>query len=132
MCVDDNELLAEALARRLGAEADFHWVGIVTDGTSAYNRIIETKPHLVLLDIDMPDLDSFSVVERLAESSPEIRVLMFSGHVSHEYIRRAIDGGAWGYLSKNDDIDRLINSLRLAGRGEFVFSSEVEAVMRTH
>lgn len=132
MCVDDNELLAEALGRRLRCEPDFLWVGVIIEGAHAFDRIVQAAPDIVLLDIDMPDLDSFRVVEELAEKSADIRVLMFSGHVSQDYIRRAVDSGAWGYLSKNDDIDRLILAIRRAHSGEVVFSKEVEAVMKTH
>ena len=130
LCVDDNEMLADALGRRFAHESDLCWLGVVNQGVVAYARVMELRPDIVLLDIDMPDIDSFAVAEKLAADAPDVRVLMFSGHVSHDHIKRAIDSGVWGYLSKNDDIDSLIDRIRQAGRGEFVFSKEVEAVQR--
>jgi len=128
LCVDDNELMADALRRRFEQESALAWEGIITQGSLAYDRILEVRPDIVLMDIDMPNIDTFTIVERLCCDVPEIRVLMFSGHVSPKDIDRALDCGAWGYLSKNDDVTKLIDAITRAGRGELVFSYEVDAV----
>ncbi len=128
LCVDDNEDLAEAMRRRIAVEPSLAWAGIVGQGSEVLARVAELKPDIVLLDIDMPETDSFDLVQRLSGAAPRCRVLMFSGYVSLEYIDRALDCGAWGYLSKNDDVDRLIEDIRRAGRGEVAFSREVLAV----
>lgn len=130
LCVDDNEMVATALGRRLAIEPGVEWVGVVFNGIEAYERILEARPDLVLMDIDMPEIDVFAVVAQLAQVAPGIRVVMLSGHVDVELIERAIDGGAWGYLSKNDDIPELVECMRRAARGEIAFSREVEAVHR--
>lgn len=130
LCVDDNDMLSDALARRLAAEPSIAWSGVVRDGRDAYDRVMETRPDIVLMDIDMPGVDSFSIVARLAQEAPGVRVVMFSGHIDPGYIDRALDCGAWGYLSKNDDVPALLESLRLVARGELAMSGEVERVRR--
>lgn len=87
-------------------------------------------PDVVLMDIDMPGVDTFSMVERLAADVPTVRTLMFSGHVNRAFIDRAFDCGAWGYLSKNNDVARVIEGIRQAARGEIALSKEVQAVQR--
>lgn len=130
LCVDDNEELAASLRRRITVEPSLAWAGVVTQGSQVLAQVRELRPDIVLMDIDMPETDSFDVLGQLAAQTPATRVLMFSGHVSHELIDRALDCGAWGYLSKNDEVDRLIEDIQRAGRGEFVFSREVMAVQR--
>ena len=131
LCVDDNEMVGESLCRRLERERGIAWVGVEHDGRRAIERVIEGKPDVVLMDIDMPGVDCFAIVERLGSEAPDARVVMFSGHVSVAYINRALDSGAWGYLSKNDSVDRLVESVRRVAQGEFVFSEEVRAAQRT-
>jgi two-component system invasion response regulator UvrY len=130
LCVDDNELVADALGRRVLHDPGLEWLGLVSDGGVIHSSICELRPDVVLLDVDMPDVDTFSLVERLALDAPAVRVVMFSGHVDVEYINRALDCGAWGYLSKNEDGKVLIDCIKRAGLGEVVLSAEVEAVQK--
>lgn len=127
-CVDDNEMIAKSLARRIECESGIALVGLVHDGTVAYERVMEVTPDVVLMDIDMPGVDTFSIVERLSVDAPRVRVVMFSGHVNRAFIDRALDCGVWGYLSKNDDVARIIDGIRGVARGEIVLSREVHAV----
>jgi DNA-binding NarL/FixJ family response regulator len=126
LCVDDNRLIADALARRLDLEPDLEWAGWI-EQTSDLERVLNARPGVVMLDIDMPGCDPFELVRRLAESSPSTRVLMFSGHVRTDYIDRAIDAGAWGYVSKNESIEDVLAAIRRVASGEFVTTSDVNA-----
>ncbi len=130
LCVDDNPLIAVALQRRLEQEPGLTWAGVVSDGARAYDDITRLKPDIVLMDIDMPNTDSFAIVERLAGEQPHIKAIMFSGYVSRAYIDRALDCGAWGYLSKNDDVAKLLDAIKRVVEGDLVFSDEVETVRR--
>ena len=130
LCVDDNEELAESLRRRFATEKALAWAGVVLHGSEVLARVAAERPDIVLMDIDMPETDPFDLLVRITEQAPRTRVLMFSGHVSREYIDRALDCGAWGYLSKNDEVEGLIEQIVRAGQGHFVFSKEVLAVQR--
>lgn len=123
-CVDDNEMVGRALERRLGREPDLEWLGMLLDGAAARARIAELKPDIVLLDIDMPGVDTFLLAQQLSTEVPESRVVMFSGHVTPEFVERAINNGAWGYISKNDDVARIIEGIRSAARGEIALGKE--------
>ena len=131
LCIDDNEMVGESLRQRFGRERWIAWVGVERDGLRTLDAVRELNPHVVLMDIDMPGTDSFDMVERIGVASPDVRVVMFSGHVSVAYINRALDSGAWGYLSKNDAVDRLVEAVRRVADGEFAFSEEVRAAQRT-
>ena len=124
-CVDDNPLLADALQRRLASEADLAWAGWSEDTNAAVRAILGNPPDVVMLDIDMPGHESFEMVKRLAIEAPGVRVLMFSGHVRPDYLDRAIDAGAWGYVSKHDTMDDILHAIRRAATGEFVVTSDV-------
>ncbi len=128
LCVDDNTLVADALGRRLAQEPTIRWLGLVSEGTLVVPRTLELRPDVLLMDVDIPDVNTFAIVERLSREAPSVRVVMFSGHVNAGYIGRALDCGAWGYLSKHENGEVLIDCIKRVGRGEVVLSAEADAV----
>jgi DNA-binding NarL/FixJ family response regulator len=124
MCVDDNELVADAVKRRIAFESKFEWVGWVAHTGEVTDRVQQAKPDVMLFDIDMPGRDAFDVVRELAEQFPEARAVMFSGYVRGDYIDRAIECGAWGYVSKNASIDEVLLAVENVAKGEFAFTGE--------
>ncbi len=131
LCVDDNDLVAQAMCRRVEQEGSIFWLGVITDVELIRGKIIELAPDVVLMDIDMPGVDTFSMVQELSAMLPATRIVMFSGHIEASYIEKALDSGAWGYLSKHDDVGSLIQGIRRVGEGSIVFSADVETVRRT-
>ncbi|MBL9121151.1 MAG: response regulator transcription factor [Phycisphaerae bacterium] len=131
VCIDDNAMIASALVRRLESDPTLTCVQVVQEGNASFQVVREASPDIVLMDVDMPGVDTFAIVERFASELPDVRVIMFSGHVNPEFIDRALDAGAWGYLSKNEDVVDLIEAIRRAGQGEIVLSKEAQTVQRS-
>ena len=126
LCVDDNELIAQALRRRVASEPGVVWAGWLQSGATLTETLRMDPPDVVLLDVDMPGEDSFDLLRRAAEAFPNVRVLMFSGHVRADYIDRAIECGAWGYVSKNDGTDDVLKAVAQAHAGELALSPDVK------
>jgi DNA-binding NarL/FixJ family response regulator len=126
VCIDDNPLVADALERRLSMEMDFRWLGWLNQSDDILARLVELAPDLVLLDIDMPGLDAFQLVEDACRRLPEVRVVMFTGYSRPDYLEEALRRGAWGYLSKSATTQGLLESLRRVVRGEVVLVDEVD------
>ena len=127
LCVDDNEHLADALRVKFGAVGGFDWQGWLPDAGGLVGKVLRDCPSVVLLDIDMPGVDPFDALAELATRCPECRVIVFSGHVRRELIDRALDSGAWGYVSKNDGEEALLEAVRMVAAGELALSPEVRA-----
>jgi DNA-binding NarL/FixJ family response regulator len=124
LCVDDNQMVAEALQRRIQLESRFEWVGWMPGAEGLLEEVRKTRPHVMLIDIDMPGRDTFEVVHELAQVVPDARAMMFSGYVRGDYIDRAIEAGAWGYVSKNASIDEVLAAIEQVARGEFAMTAE--------
>lgn len=131
LCVDDNHLLGKALGRCIENEPNFRWLGAIADGTDAIPEAERLHPDVILMDIDMPGFDTFKMVEQLADALPRTRVIMLSGHVDREYLKRSLDAGAWGYLSKAEETDVLIEGIRSVHRGEIALGKEISALQRS-
>jgi len=126
MLVDDNAILAEALPFVLRNDPRFAWSGWVSNGSDVLNLVTQTAPDVVLMDVDMPNVDTFELVRRLTASCPQTKIVMFSGHVRQEYIEAAFDAGAYGYLHKDDEFPSLLESLLRAHGGEIVMSPPIK------
>jgi DNA-binding NarL/FixJ family response regulator len=123
LCVDDNEMVAAALRRRIEFEPHLQWAGWANDLSGLPEQVEQLRPSVVLLDIDMPG-DSFQLIRDLALRCPDVRVVMFSGYVRQDFIDRAIAEGAWGFVSKNSGIDEVLAAVEQVAAGEFALSAE--------
>jgi DNA-binding NarL/FixJ family response regulator len=124
LCIDDNPLVAEALARRIALESDFRWLGWLSGREDIAERVGALEPDIVLLDIDLPGVDAFEVVSLLSEKTPGSRVVMFTGFDRPEYQEQALARGAWGYISKDVATGSLLSSLRRVANGEVAMDDD--------
>ncbi len=127
LCVDDNFLVAEGIRIKLMLTGGFQWLGQLADADHLVDEARRTQPDVVLLDIDMPGRDAFEALEELNRSNPHARVIMVSGHVRSELIDRAVEAGAWGYVSKGEGAETIVNAIRDVMENKFVMGPEVSA-----
>lgn len=128
LCVDDNAEVAEALRIILGRAGGFAWLGWLPRADALVETAAQKCPRLVVLDLDMPGKDPFAALADLVDRCPDARVVVFSGHVRRDLVHRAIDAGAWGYVSKNDGEDQLLSALEGVASGELALSPEARRV----
>ena len=128
LCVEDHAFLVDGLRARFEMEADISCVGHLKSAERLVSVAQELRPDIVLMDIEMPGPDPFETVVDLMRTLPSSRVVFLSAYIRDHYINAAVDAGAFGYLSKSDETDEIIESIRtVARRGVFVLSSKVKA-----
>ena len=120
MSVEDNELVAEAIGRKLSKDPRFEWLGWVNNQPALLSKAVERSPNVVCMDLDIPGQDALVMIRSLKEACPSCRVLVLTGHVREEFVNRAVDAGAWGYLSKAEESRVIVESIRRVAAGEFV------------
>lgn len=124
LCVDDNDFVADSLRRHLTPDRGFEWVGWLHSSFDLAHEIVRCGPDVVVLDVDMAGPDHFEATDSLTRQFPATHVVMLSGFVGREMIDRAIDAGAWGFVSKNDDAESIIDAVRGAASGVFKLRGE--------
>ncbi len=122
--MDDNELIAEAIRRRLAREPDLEWVGWLPRAAELAEKCGDLRPDVVVLDVDIPGDDAFQAIREMARVCPSARVVMLSGHARREYVDQAVAAGAWGYLLKSDGTDAIIQAMRTVADGRFVLDPD--------
>jgi two-component system NarL family response regulator len=128
LCVDDNEMMAEALKRWLSRDAGLRWVGWRPSAEGLEQTVAELSPQVVVMDVDMPGPNPFEIIRSLARTSPNTLVLMLSGFLRKEYVLSALDAGAMVYLSKERSPQEIADAIRRVARGEMVLCTGAAAL----
>lgn len=115
---DDHEVVRRGLGVLIDGEPDLCLLGMATTGTEVLALAAETKPDVVLLDIQMPDMDGITAASRLRAASPTLAILMLTSYGDDARIYAALRAGANGYLLKEMSGDALLGAIRAAARGE--------------
>jgi DNA-binding NarL/FixJ family response regulator len=128
LVVDDHPMWREAVARDLG-EAGFEVVGTLGEGARVAPVAQATRPDVVVLDLQLPDLAGVDVIAALAEAVPSSRVLVLSASGERQDVLAAVKAGAMGYLVKSASRDELVDAVRRTAAGEEVLSPELAGLL---
>ena len=111
---DDNQDFAKTLVNYLSKDEDLEVVGVARDGQEAYDKILQTKPDVALLDIIMPHVDGLGVLEKLNSADVEKKpmCIILSAVGQDKITQRAIELGAQYYIVKPFDISILIKRIK--------------------
>lgn len=126
---DDDPLVRRTLKALLRPETGVEVVWTAADGQQAVEQCLSDPVDVLLTDISMPVLDGIATLEEVTASCPDTAVVMLTAFDTIDYVHRALNAGARGFLSKADPPEVIAAALRNAKAGEFVFSQSPTAVM---
>jgi pilus assembly protein CpaE len=112
LIVDDIPETRENLKKMLYFESDMEIVGTASSGNEAIELSKQTRPHVVLMDINMPGVDGISASEAITRAVPYAQVVMMSVQSEADYLRRSMLAGARDFLTKPFTMDELISTVR--------------------
>jgi DNA-binding NarL/FixJ family response regulator len=121
LIVDDHPIWRDGVATGL-EEAGCTIAGTAGDGTQALRVATATRPQVVLLDLNLPDMSGAEVTRRLLAADPSVRVLILSASGERQDVLDAITAGATGYLVKSARFSELLSAVRATAAGEAVFT----------
>ena len=113
LIADDHALLRDGLKALINAEPDMQVVGEAETGRAALEKARQLKPHVVVMDISMPDMNGAHATRRLRELLPTTRILALTAHDDSSYLRHMLEAGAAGFLLKRAAADQLIQAIRV-------------------
>jgi DNA-binding NarL/FixJ family response regulator len=118
LIVDDHGIIRSGLRSRLAAERDVEAVGEAESVEQAVIKARALQPDLVLLDLLMPRASGYEAIPRLAEVSPQSKILVCSALSGASSVRQALLAGAHGYVSKRASGTELLTAIRRVAGGE--------------
>lgn len=131
MVVDDHAVVRSGLISLLDGKDGLHVVGEAADGDEAIGKAPGLEPNVVLMDLSMPHgKDGLTATRELKKELPDTAVLILTMHDDEEYLFRAIQAGASGYILKSAPHDELLSAIRLVAGGDaYLYPSATKRLM---
>jgi DNA-binding NarL/FixJ family response regulator len=117
LVVDDHPVVRDGLVTILNTQPDFEVVGEASGGQEAIEAVLDKKPDLLLLDLEMPEMDGVAVLRHFQTQSMAVRSIVFTAFDTDERILQAVQAGAQGYLLKGAERQELFNAIRVVHGG---------------
>ena len=129
LLADDHGIVREGLRRIVEESGDIEVVAEASDGREAVLAVRREQPDVAIIDISMPVLDGLEVITQLKTEFPEIPILVLTMHEEHQYVIRAIETGAMGYITKQSAPEQLVKAIRKVHSGSrFLTDDAAEAL----
>ena len=125
LIVDDHPLVREGLVTILRPVAGYEVVGQAENARSALKMVKELKPDLVLLDLTLPDKSGFELAREIRSMLPKTRIMIVSMHSKVDYIVKAFQAGATGFMVKESATERLLQGIERVLNGEYFMDGAV-------
>lgn len=125
LLADDFEMVRAGLRGILERQADLEVIGEAADGREAVELACTLRPDVIIMDLMMPNLNGIEATRQIAAKQIDARIIALAAHQDREMLAATLDAGAWGFLLKSSDPQKLIEAVRTVYRGErFVISAE--------
>ncbi len=125
LLADDVQILRAGLKAVISEDNGLYVVGEASNGKEALEMTIRLQPDVVLMDMRMPDFDGSYGTRKIKESFPNVKVLVLTTFDDKETVDSAIAAGADGYILKEMDNDKIINSIKAVAGGINVFCDNI-------
>jgi len=112
LLADDHKILRTGLRALLEKQLDLEVVGEAESGSAAVDLARKKPPHVIIMDINMPDMNGIEATRRILHDRPDIKVLALSMHADKGFVVNMLKAGAAGYLLKDCALEELAHAIR--------------------
>jgi two-component system, NarL family, invasion response regulator UvrY len=124
LLADDHSIVRAGLRRLIEESEEMEVVAEASDGREAIRLIQLEIPDVAVIDISMPGLDGLEVIQQIQTCLPDLPILILTMHEEAQFVMRAMEAGAMGYLTKQSAPEQLVNAIRKVHGGTRYLSEE--------
>lgn len=132
LCVDDHPIVLDGLNGVLSLQEDFEVIGLATDGEQALALFQKQYPDVVLIDLRLRNETGLSVMQRMRDLRPEVRIVVLTSLEGDADVERALANGALGYIVKGCSREELARAVRAVYGGKRYLQHEVASKLAEH
>jgi DNA-binding NarL/FixJ family response regulator len=124
LLADDHGIVREGLRRIVEESGDIEVVAEASNGREAVLLVRKEQPDVAVIDISMPVLDGLEVITQIKGENPHVPILVLTMHEEDQYVVRAIETGAMGYITKQSAPEQLVKAIRKVHSGALFLTDE--------
>ena len=128
LLVDDHAAVRQGLRYLLDTTVDIQVIATASNGFEAVNYADSFRPDVIVMDVSMPFMDGIEAAKEIRHRFPLARVIMLSVFVDREYVSRALQVGARGYVLKDTMGQELPEAIRTIHDGKYYFSQHIGVI----
>jgi DNA-binding NarL/FixJ family response regulator len=132
LIIEDNRVLREGLTAMLNAEADMRVVATIGSGNNILEKASRSKPHIILLDVGLKNINELSVVESVRKRLPSAKVIGMGFIPSQSEIVEFVEAGASGFILKDATMEDFIGTIRSVSKGTEVLPPPLTGSLFSH
>ncbi len=129
LLADDHSIVRAGLRRLVEESQDMEVVAEAADGKKAIQQVHKTRPDVAVVDISMPDMDGLEVVSQLQSVYPKLPIIILTMYEEEQYVVRAFEAGAMGYLTKKSAPEQLVKAIRKVYAGYRFLTDEAAELL---
>jgi DNA-binding NarL/FixJ family response regulator len=116
--VDDHPVVRLGLKTMFDSEESISVIGMASTAREAITEVLRLRPDVVLMDLRMPEMEGTEAIAELRRVQPDVRILVLTNYESDEYISRALQAGALGYLLKSTPQEEIVQAVQLVHKNQ--------------
>lgn len=128
--VDDHYMIIEGIRSLLQNGKGLEWIGHAMNATSCMAFLKTHQPHIILLDINLPDVSGIELCKEIKAKYPKIGIIGLSSYNQQSYINKIMDNGASGYVLKNATKEELLDAIETVMDGQKYLSEEAALIVK--
>lgn len=125
LIIDDHPLFREGIKTIIQSDNRYEVVRDVGDASQGLKSAGKLQPDLAIVDLSLPDMSGFDLIREMLIYSPDIRILVLSMHAKVDYIVKAFQAGAYGYITKESAADMLITGIEHILKGDYFMDTSI-------
>ena len=125
LLADDHAVVRDGLKLLMESRGDIQVVREATDGRQAVRQVIQFTPRVAIMDIAMPELNGIEAARQINADCPQTQVIILSMHSSQEYVLKALQAGARGYLLKEVAGNEVVQAVVVVNNGGRYLSQKI-------
>ena len=111
LLADDHSIVLAGLRRLVEESEEMEVVAEAADGREAIQKIRELEPDVAVIDLSMPEIDGLEVINQIHPEYPDLPIIVLTMHAENQYVVRAIEAGAMGYITKQSAPEHLVHAI---------------------